>query len=55
MLLGTLDASLLGNILAGKGANRAGEGSIRAGYENKIQDHKIKMDIKYRLILNFET
>ena len=55
MLLGTLDASLLGNILAGKGANRAGEGVIRAGYENKIQDHKIKMDIKYRLILNFET
>ena len=27
MLLGTLGASLLGNILAGKGINRAGEGA----------------------------
>ena len=41
MLLGTLGASLLGNILAGKGINRAGkgrginragEGVVRAGY-----------------------
>ena len=35
MLLSTLAASLLGNILAGKGINRAGEGVIRAGYGNK--------------------
>ena len=35
MLLGTLGASLLGNILAGKGINRAGEGVIRAGYGNE--------------------
>ena len=44
MLLGTLGASLLGNILAGNGVNRAGEGAIakrqgrrilRAGYGNK--------------------
>ena len=35
MLLGTLGASLLGNILAGKGIKRAGEGVIRAGYGNK--------------------
>ena len=44
MLLGTLGASLLGNILAGKGINRAREGAIakrqgrgviRAGYGNK--------------------
>ena len=44
MFLGTLGASLLGNILAGKGMNRAGEGAIakrqgqgivRAGYGNK--------------------
>ena len=40
MLLGTLDASLLGNILAGKGIKRAGEGVIRAGYGNKRWDHK---------------
>ena len=35
MLLGTLGASLLGNILSGKGTNRAGEGVIRTGYGNK--------------------
>ena len=43
MLLGTLGASLLGNILTGqginragkgKGINRAGEGMVRAGYGN---------------------
>ena len=45
MLLGTLCASLLGNLLAGKGIyragkgkgiNRAGEGIVRAGYGNKM-------------------
>ena len=35
MLLGTLGASLLGNILTGKGINRAGKGIVRAGYGNK--------------------
>ena len=35
MLLGTLGASLLGNILAGKGINRAGGGIVRVGYGNK--------------------
>ena len=42
MLLGTLGASLLGNILTGngvnkkgRGINRAGERIIRAGYGNK--------------------
>ena len=42
MLLGTSGASLLGNILAGKGINkkgrgmnRAGEGIVSAGYGNK--------------------
>ena len=29
MLLGTLGASLLGNTLAGKGMNRAGEGIVK--------------------------
>ena len=46
MLLGTIGASLLGNILADRGINRAGEGGIRAGYGNKKgqkrQDHKNK-------------
>ena len=31
MLLGTLGASLLGNLLTGKGTARAGEGTMRAG------------------------
>ena len=45
MLLGTLGASLLVNLLTGrgvnragkgKGINRAGEGIVRAGYGNKM-------------------
>ena len=32
MLLGKLGESLLGNISASKGINRAGEGTVRAGY-----------------------
>ena len=45
MLLGTLGASLFGNLLTGrgmnkaekgKGINRAGEGVLRAGYGNKM-------------------
>ena len=35
MLLGTLGASLLGDILSGKGVIRAGEGTITAGYGSK--------------------
>ena len=34
MLLGILGASLLGNILSGRGINRAREGIVRAGYGN---------------------
>ena len=50
MLLGTLGASLLGNLLTGKGINRAGkgrginragEGVVRAGYGNNNNN---KMD-----------
>ena len=42
MLLGTLGASLLGNMLAGKGivragyGNKKGKGIVRAGYGNKM-------------------
>ena len=42
MLLGTLGASLLGDILVGKGINRAGEGIVRAGYGNNRQDYENK-------------
>ena len=37
VLLGTLSASLLGNILAGKGINRAEEGMTRAGYGSRFK------------------
>ena len=42
ILLGTLGASLLGNLLTGKGVVRAGSGNkkgkgiVRAGYRNKM-------------------
>ena len=44
MLLGTLGASLLENVLAGKGIHRACEGIVRAGYGNKKGQKNIKMD-----------
>ena len=36
VLPGTLGASLLGNILTGKGIHRAGEGIVRAGEANNM-------------------
>ena len=42
MLSGTLGASLLGNMLAGKrmvgtgSGNKKGKGNVRAGYENEM-------------------
>ena len=53
MLLGTLGASLLGNVLAGWGINRAGKGweinragevIVRAGYGNKKVQKNNEMD-----------
>ena len=45
MILGTLDASLLGDVLSkglsAKGVIRAGEGAIRAGYGSKGSSLKI--------------
>ena len=40
MLFGTSGASLLRNLLTGKGINRAGKGILRAGYGN----HSSKMN-----------
>ena len=40
MLLGTLGASLLRNMLAGKGVVRKGEGIIRAGYGSRGSSFK---------------
>ena len=42
ILLGTLGASLLGNILAGKGGIKAGEGTARVGYRFKRSSFKKK-------------
>ena len=44
MLSDTLGTSLLRHFLTGWAINRAGEGVVRAGYENKRKDHKNKMD-----------
>ena len=37
MLSGTLGASLLGNLLTGKGTIRVGEGIARAGYGSSVK------------------
>ena len=37
MLLGTLGASILGNLLSGKGTIRTGEGIVRDGYGSSIK------------------
>ena len=47
MLLGTIGASLVGNLLTGKSAIRAGEGAIRACEETIIVDQ----DFNWHLIL----
>ena len=41
MLLGTLGASLLGNLLTGKGIMRAGNGIVRAGSGNVASRAKV--------------
>ena len=37
MLLGTLGASLLGNLLTGEGTIRTGEGIVSASYDSSIK------------------
>ena len=37
LLLGNLGASLLGNLLSGKGTVRVGKGIVRAGYGSSIK------------------
>ena len=53
MLLGTLGASFLGNILAGREINRAGEGVFRDGYVNKKVKKTRKERQDYERILDF--
>ena len=47
MLFGTLGPSLLGNILADKGTNRAGEGIIRVGYGSSIKTKKFNTALSF--------
>ena len=58
MLLGTLGASLLGDILSkglsGKGVIRAGEGTIRAGYGSKRPSLKKCLTLPPHPLTNFE-
>ena len=58
MLLGTLGASLLGDILSkglsGKGVLRAGEGTIRAGYGSKRPSIKFFLTFPPHPSTNFE-
>ena len=50
MLLGTLGASLLGNLLTGKGKIRAGEGIVRADQYFSCR-LTIKQILKYKSII----
>ena len=50
MLLGTLGASLLGNLLTGKGMMRAGEGIVRVGEGAK---KKSKFAVTFSSINNY--
>ena len=54
MLLDTLGASLLGNILYGKGVNKKGKGVIRAGYGRPLPSslQKIKWIFNAALFFN---
>ena len=52
MLLGTLGASLLGNLLTGKGIIRAGDGIVRAGEGSKKNP---KFDITFSSINKYRN
>ena len=54
MLLGTLGASLLGNMLAGKGFIRAREGTARVGYGSKKSSLKKNFLIPPHPLTNFD-
>ena len=53
MLLGTLGASLLGNLLSGKGLARAGEGIVRAG-EGASKKKKLNSLLPFHPLTNIE-
>ena len=53
MLLGTLEASLLGNLLTGKGIMRAGDGIVRAGSRSK--KNNLNSLLPFHPLTNIET
>ena len=53
MLLGTLGASLLGNLLTGKGIMRAGDGIVRAG-ERSGSKKKLNSPLPFHPLTNIE-
>ena len=54
MLLGTLGASLLGNLLSGKGMMRAGEGIVRAGEGSGSKKKHLNSLLTFHPLTNIE-
>ena len=54
MLLGTLGASLLGNLLTGKGIVRAADGIVRAG-EGSRSKKKLKFTVTFSSINKYRN
>ena len=53
MLLGALGTSLLGNMLAGKGFIRAGEGTAQVGHGSKRSSLKKKLILPHQQTLKY--
>ena len=54
MLLGTLGASLLGNLLSGKGIMRAGEGIVRASEGSGSKKNPLNLLLPFQPLTNIE-
>ena len=54
MLLGTLGASLLGNLLTGKGIIRAGDGIVRAGEGSRSKKKPLNSLLPFHPLTNIE-
>ena len=54
MLLGTLGANLLGNLLSGKGMMRAGEGIVRAGKGSVSKRKNLNLLLPFHPLINIE-
>ena len=52
MPLGTLGASLLGNLVSGKGTVRSGEGIVRASYGSSFNKKRFNSTTSFNKLLN---